>query len=526
MENGELRILLVEDVPTDAELEIRELKRAGMRVSHQVVETEQTFREALREFKPELIISDFSMPHFDGMWALSLARELVPDVPFLFVSGTIGEEYAIRALKNGATDYVLKNNLVRLPAAVERAILDSEERAARRKAERELEETRSRLDSIVSSLSDVVWSVSPKPYRMLYVSRAVESVWRRPIQAFYDNPDVWIGQIHPDDRGLVESTWRAALRGGMFDAVYRIVHDTGAVRWIHDRAKSIRDDAGNVVRLDGIARDITDLKHQEQRIARLSRIHAVLSGINSAIVRIRDRQKLLDEACRIAVDHGGFGMAWIGMLDQKTLTITPVATAGVETESFIAKSPNTASPDTPLGQGIVGRAVREKRAMFSNDMTAEASHGGARRQEAIRRGYRSLISLPLMVEDEAVGSLSLFAKEPNFFDDEEIKLLTELAGDISFALENIARQQQLEKLSRIRSVSSEINAAIVRIRERDALLEEACRIASEHGKFEMIWIGTVDSAKQEIRAVAWNGFSRETANKVSWKSTNAAQGTL
>src|SRR5688572_1839258 len=136
----ELRILLVEDVETDAELEVRELKRAGLRVAHQRVETEDSFRRAIQGFQPHLIISDFSMPQFDGMWALSLARELAPDVPFIFVSGTIGEEYAIRALKNGATDYVLKSNLVRLPASVERALQDNAERAARRKAELELEE--------------------------------------------------------------------------------------------------------------------------------------------------------------------------------------------------------------------------------------------------------------------------------------------------------------------------------------------------------------------------------------------------
>src|SRR5689334_16994468 len=498
---NEMRILMVEDVQTDAELELRELKRAGMRVVHRLVDTEGAFREELNKFRPEVIISDFSMPHFDGMWALSLARELAPDVPFLFVSGTIGEEYAIRALKNGATDYVLKNNLVRLPAAIERALQDSAERAARRKAERELEETRSRLDSIVSSLSDVVWSVSPVPYRMLFASRAIESILRRPVEALNEDPDLWLSVIHPEDREPVERLWRSALRGGVFDAVYRIVQGDGAVRWIHNRARSIRDDAGGVSRLDGIARDITELKVQEQRIARLSRIHAVLSGINAAIVRIRDRKQLFEEACRIAVDHGGFGIAWIGMVDSKSLAITPVATAGVDAESVIAKSPNTARPDTPMGQGIVGRAVRERRAMFSNDLQAEAGSGGPRRQEALRRGYRSLISLPLVVEHAAVGSLSLFAKEANFFDDEEIKLLVELADDISFALENIARQQQLEKLSRIRAVSSEVNAAIVRMHERRALLEETCRIATEQGRFEMIWVGSVDTAKQEILPV-------------------------
>jgi diguanylate cyclase (GGDEF)-like protein len=460
-----LRILLIEDVPTDAELEVRELKRAGMRLVHHIVDTEEAFRQALKEFRPDLIISDFSMPQFDGMWALSLARELAPEIPFIFVSGTIGEEYAIRALKNGATDYVLKNNLLRLPASVERALQDSAERAARVKAERDLEETRSRLDSIVSSLSDAVWSVSPMPYRMLFVSRAVESLWRRPVDSFYADPDAWLELIHPEDRDAVERLWRTALRGGVFDAIYRIVHDNGTVRWIHNRARSIPDGAGGVARLDGIARDITELKEQEQRIARLSRIHAVLSGINSAIVRIRDRQQLFDEACRIAVEHGGFGIAWIGMLDRKTLDIKPVASAGVEAQSLIARSANTARPDSPLGKGsIVGRAIREKRAIYSNDITAERSQGGARRQEAVRRGYRSLISLPLLVEAEVAGSLSLFAKEADFFDDQEIKLLTELADDISFALEHIAKEEKLNYLAYYDQLTGLPNRALLQDR--------------------------------------------------------------
>src|SRR2546423_2641809 len=122
-----IRILLAEDVAADAELEIRELKRAGLRVTPRIVDRPDDFVAALREFTPHVILSDFSMPGFDGMAALALARELSPNTPFVFVSGTIGEEYAIRALKSGATDYVLKTNLVRLPAAVERAIAQSHE---------------------------------------------------------------------------------------------------------------------------------------------------------------------------------------------------------------------------------------------------------------------------------------------------------------------------------------------------------------------------------------------------------------
>src|SRR6185503_11906952 len=172
-----IRILLTEDVVSDAELEVRELKRAGLRITHRITDTEQTFTEALRDFAPDVILSDFSMPTFDGMSALALARELRPETPFIFVSGTIGEEYAIRALKNGATDYVLKTNLVRLPAAVERALADARERRDRLRTEVELELARERLTTIFNSLPDTLWSLDARSRRFLYVSPAAKTVF-------------------------------------------------------------------------------------------------------------------------------------------------------------------------------------------------------------------------------------------------------------------------------------------------------------------------------------------------------------
>src|SRR5260370_4233547 len=131
-----LRLLLTEDNRADAELELRELKRAGLRVAHRIEDTEQGFVSALREFSPDVILSDFAIPEFAGMAALARARDLATDTPFVFVSGTLGEEYAIRALRNGATDYVLKTNLMRLPAAVERAFTEAKERRERRRLTR------------------------------------------------------------------------------------------------------------------------------------------------------------------------------------------------------------------------------------------------------------------------------------------------------------------------------------------------------------------------------------------------------
>jgi diguanylate cyclase len=133
-----LRILVVEDIATDAELEIRRIEAAGIPCAWRRVETEQAFREALDEFQPGLILSDFTLPQFSGLDALSIAAAEAPDVPFIFVSGTIGEDRAIEALGHGAVDYVLKTNPARLGSAVRRALDEAAAHTARRKAEKHI----------------------------------------------------------------------------------------------------------------------------------------------------------------------------------------------------------------------------------------------------------------------------------------------------------------------------------------------------------------------------------------------------
>ena len=113
-----LRVLLVEDSPSDAELTRWRLQQGGYACTFECVVNEAEMRGALRAGSPDLILSDFSLPGFDGMSALAIARAEAPGVPFIFLSGTIGEERAIEALKRGATDYLLKTNLARLAPAV------------------------------------------------------------------------------------------------------------------------------------------------------------------------------------------------------------------------------------------------------------------------------------------------------------------------------------------------------------------------------------------------------------------------
>src|SRR5262245_5147011 len=109
-----VRLLMVEDMPTEAEIAVRQLEAGGFSCNWKRVESEAALRRALDEAKPDLILSDFTLPGFDGLSALDVAREVSPNTPFIFLSGTIGEERAIEALQRGAYDYVLKTNMARL----------------------------------------------------------------------------------------------------------------------------------------------------------------------------------------------------------------------------------------------------------------------------------------------------------------------------------------------------------------------------------------------------------------------------
>jgi len=144
-----LRILLLEDVASDAELTERELRRAKLAFSLECVETKEAFVRELEEFKPHLILADYKLPTFDGLSALAISQEKCPDIPFIFISGTIGEELAIEVVKRGATDYVLKDRLSRLAPAVRRALAEAEEHIKRRKAEEKIRQYQEHLEELV-----------------------------------------------------------------------------------------------------------------------------------------------------------------------------------------------------------------------------------------------------------------------------------------------------------------------------------------------------------------------------------------
>ena len=312
-----LRVLLIEDSAADAELTVWRLREAGYDLSASRVVSEPQLRQALAAETPDVILSDFSLPGFDGMAALAIARTAVPTVPFIFFSGTIGEERAIEALKCGATDYVLKSNLARLAPAVQRALQ--------------------------------------------------EAVLRR------------------------------------------------------------------------------NSRLAEQQLVRLSGVLQMLSGINSALLRIPDRHQVLAETCRLAHEVGGYAFAMLALIDPATRCARPVAWSGHDSlarqqaEFAIA---DHAGADTSL----VSRVLRTGQPVLCDDLE-RFPYALARRDELQAAGVHSIACLPLRIDNTPVGAFVCGTRGSALIGADELLLLEEVASNLSFALQYLDKRDALHFLS-------------------------------------------------------------------------------
>jgi diguanylate cyclase (GGDEF)-like protein len=302
-------VVFIEDSPPDIELAILRLKQGGFRCRWRVVETEHALRRVLGDRLPDFILSDFSLPQFDGYSALSIARETAPDVPFLFLSGTLGEERAIEALRRGAVDYVLKSNLRRLVPAVQRALAEAQLKRASRAAER--------------------------------------------------------------------------------------------------------------------------------RVARLTDVLQMLSEINTAVVRIREREELLREACRLAHRLGGYPLVVIATADPGTHAACVIASDGSLQGAAL---PLLRATQAQKGSAsVMDRVLLSGEVVLCDDMArSEAVIPG--REGLLAAGVRSLVCLPLTVDQTPIGALLFGAAEPGVLSAEELKLLREVAANLSFALQYLDKQ--------------------------------------------------------------------------------------
>lgn len=261
-----LRVLIVEDSEDDTELLIRELRRGGYDPIYERVQTPEAMTAALSWWGWDIVISDYAMPRFSAPAALKLLQTCGLDLPFIIVSGTIGEDTAVSAMKAGAHDYIIKGQLKLLIPSVERELREASVRREHKRFEEQLRQSEERFRQMAENITEVFWMTDPDKDELLYVSPGYEKIWGRSRESVYERPATWLDAIHPGDRDRVVQSTVTNKALGTYDEEFRIIRPDGKVRWIRDRSFPIKDTSGRIYRVTGIAEDITERKRAEDEL--------------------------------------------------------------------------------------------------------------------------------------------------------------------------------------------------------------------------------------------------------------------
>ncbi|HEX9023417.1 MAG TPA: ATP-binding protein, partial [Geobacteraceae bacterium] len=272
-----LNVLIVEDSEDDALLLLRELHKSGYKSNHMLVDTPEAMREALAACKWDVVLSDYSMPRFSGVAALEILKESGLDLPFIIVSGKIGEETAVQLMKAGAHDYIMKGHMGRLTPAIEREMQEAAERRMRREAETALKESEARYRRLLESVTDYIYTVQvDKDKRMASThGPGCLAVTGYAPEEFAADELLWYRMVHEEDRPAVLEQAGKVTSGDAVSIEHRIVHKDGSIRWVRNTPALRRDPRGRVVAYDCLITDITERKNLENQLRQAQKIEAI-----------------------------------------------------------------------------------------------------------------------------------------------------------------------------------------------------------------------------------------------------------
>ncbi len=425
-----LKILLLEDNPADAELNERELKKAGMIFTSKRVDTRDALILALEEFRPDVILSDYRLPDFDGMTALEIVRKDYPEVPVIMITGAFSDIDAVELLNAGAKDYILKDRLARLAPAVQRVLSAEQGIRARKMAEEKF-----RL--LFESSRDALMTLAPPTWKFTGANEATLKLFGGSSVAEFTALGPWdvSPERQPDGRPSSKKAQEyiaTAMREGSH--FFEWEHQQLGGQPFAADVLLTRMKVGEETFLQGTVRDITERKQAEIALVHANRALATLGAVNRQLVHATDENELLQAICQAIVEQRGYRMAWVGYAQpDENKSVKVMASAGHD-EGYL-DAINVTWAEIARGLGPTGRALRSGATQLCQDIANDpqlSPWGDA----AKLRGYAASIALPL-TDGEVYGALTVYADEINAFSPNEIALLEEMAGDLAFGVSSL-----------------------------------------------------------------------------------------
>ncbi|MEI6681630.1 MAG: PAS domain S-box protein [Bacteroidota bacterium] len=319
----------------------------------------------------------------------------------------------------------------------------------RKSAEERLRQSEECYKQMVETINDVIYEVSTDG-TIRYVSPAIGKMMGY-------SPEELTGKnffsfLHADDRPAIVHAFANLDQKESSYLEYRYMTKDGQARWVRSSTTPIFEN-GILTGGNGTLTDIHNRKLAEENISRVSRLKSVISNINQALIHEKNRDRLFEKVCNIAIVSGKFQMAWIGLIDEETKIVKPFVHDGIE-DGYLSSIRQISVSDIPEGRGPTGTALRNGVPSICNDIENDP-HNVIWRSEALARNYRSSIALPITLSGKIIGAFTLYSSHPGFFNAEEVGLLTEVVENLDFALESIETEKErrrveneLRKLSR------------------------------------------------------------------------------
>jgi PAS domain S-box-containing protein len=483
-----LLILYLEDDPRDAELVQETLASDGIRCHVTRVETEADFIASLEQGGFDLILADYTLPSFDGLSALKIARQDWPHVPLIFVSGTLGEEVAIEALKIGATDYVFKTRLSRIVPSVQRALREAEERIDLTRAEEGLRRSEAYLAEAqnLSHTGSFGWEVSSGK---IYWSQETFRIFG------YDPPteptlELVFHRTHPEDRAMVRQVLdRVSQERKDFDFEHRLLMPNGSVKYLRVVGRPSKDESGSFEFM-GAVMDISDLKRAEelraamardrelfaqQRAIELAKANEALRGCLDALASVPELDDFLGQVMAAITRQLGAvsSLLWMRNHEQTTLTLELLFQDGRVMSPAEAKYPEqwrSLSLDEQSAAAILGQPTTVARILDPHSLIPEEL-----RFYLLGLGIKTLLIISLTLGGQANGQLSFRFTEDRDFDPEELEIARALAIQASLAI----HLTRLAKTARQSAILEERNQLAAEI--HDALAQSFTAISMQLG---------------------------------------------
>ncbi|KXS33769.1 MAG: putative Histidine kinase [Candidatus Gallionella acididurans] len=325
-----------------------------------------------------------------------------------------------------------------------------------------LRESEERFRQVVENIDEVFWVSNVTKDHCLYVSPSYLAVFGEPCESLYAFPQSWLALVHPEDRERVQLAATTKQAAGSYDEEYRIIRPDGTVRWILDRAFPVLNEAGEVYRIVGVAKDITIRKTAELKIQWLTQLYVVLNQCKETIMHCTNADELFTKVCRDVVELGAVKMAWVGLVEQQQ--IRPVASWG-EGREYLEDIRISTDAGDEFGRGPIGIALRENRPYWCQDFQHDHATA-AWHERGARFGWGALAALPLRQNGVAIGTITVYAGKANILGEVTRNLLVEMAMDISFALDKFA-------LDAVRVRAEEArDKALVELEQANAHIEE------------------------------------------------------